>query len=103
MLGIFSYEFKKMNEDIIVCRCQEILLSQVEEAIHLGARNLNEIKKRTRAGMGLCQGRTCSSILEKIFQTYLGINLEDIEPFTARIPVRPVALANLGSDNDVTE
>ena len=41
----------------IVCRCEEISEGEILDAIHstLGARTLDGVKRRTRAGMGRCQ------------------------------------------------
>ncbi|MEM7736764.1 MAG: NAD(P)/FAD-dependent oxidoreductase [Deinococcota bacterium] len=44
----------------IVCRCEHISEGEINDAIHRGARTLDGLKFRTRAGMGLCQGGFCS-------------------------------------------
>lgn len=46
----------------IVCRCEKITEGEILEAIRrpLGATTLDGIKRRTRAGMGRCQGGFCS-------------------------------------------
>jgi len=51
----------------IVCRCEEISEGEVLDAIHrpLGAKSVDAVKRRTRAGMGRCQSGFCTSgILE---------------------------------------
>ena len=45
----------------IVCRCEYITEGEVVDAIQRGARSLDGIKFRTRAGMGRCQGGFCTS------------------------------------------
>lgn len=47
----------------IVCRCEQVTEAEIRDAIRrpLGARNVNAVKMRTRAGMGRCQGGFCQS------------------------------------------
>ncbi|MGQ9595626.1 MAG: (2Fe-2S)-binding protein, partial [Anaerolineae bacterium] len=48
-----------MNDDeIIICRCEEVTKGEILEAIRDGCDSVIWIKRKTRAGMGLCQGRT---------------------------------------------
>lgn len=84
-------------EDEIICRCEEITKKEIIEAIHNGASTVNEIKRWTRAGMGLCQGRTCRRLIERILSEYSGKSLKDITPSTYRQPVRPVKMGILES------
>lgn len=46
----------------IICRCEMITEGEIMDAIHrpLGARSLDGVKRRTRAGMGRCQAGFCS-------------------------------------------
>ncbi len=44
----------------ICCRCEQVSEGEVVDAIHAGARTLDGIKFRTRAGMGRCQGGFCT-------------------------------------------
>jgi NAD(P)H-nitrite reductase large subunit len=43
-----------MNDDVIVCRCEEVTLGEVRRAIREGAIDVHGVKLHTRAGMGLC-------------------------------------------------
>lgn len=47
------------DKDIIICRCEEITKGEIIQAIRDGATTVDGIKRMTRAGKGLCQGRTC--------------------------------------------
>ena len=84
------------DDDIIVCRCEEITLGEIKKAIREGARDVNGIKRRTRAGMGLCQGRTCEKLVQQIIKEEINKKAEDIEMTTYRPPARPVILGTLG-------
>ena len=81
------------DDDLIICRCEEITKGEIREAIRNGISTLNGIKRVTRAGMGLCQGQTCERLVSQILSQELGIKREQVEPTTARAPVRPVPIS----------
>ena len=81
-----------MNEDVVICRCEEVSAGEVRRAIQEGANSLAAIARHTRAGMGLCQGKTCNCLLARLLAAETGITLEEARPRTARPPVRPVPL-----------
>ena len=45
----------------VVCRCEMVTEGEIADAIDRGARTLDGLKFRTRAGMGRCQGGFCTS------------------------------------------
>lgn len=74
--------------EVFICRCEEVTEEDVLKAIERGARDLDGVKRLTRAGMGLCQGRTCSHLIRNILHRELGIEKENLEPCTTRPPLR---------------
>jgi glycerol-3-phosphate dehydrogenase len=62
----------------IVCRCEKVTEAEVVEAIRRGARTLDGIKFRTRAGMGRCQGGYCAIKVMRILKRETGIAFEKI-------------------------
>ena len=64
----------------IVCRCEHISEGEILDAIHrpLGARSLEGVKRRVRAGMGRCQGGFCSPRVMELLSRELDIPLEQI-------------------------
>lgn len=75
----------------IVCRCEEITLSQVERAIAEGYDTLEELKRHLRVGMGPCQGRTCLPLLARILARVTGRPLEQVFSIVSvRPPLTPV-------------
>ncbi len=46
----------KSDNDIIVCRCEDVTLGEVRKAIREGATTIDEVKRITRAGMALARG-----------------------------------------------
>ncbi len=79
-------------DDLVICRCEEITRAEIKDAIRNGMRTLNGIKRITRAGMGLCQGQTCQRLVAQILSEELGISAAEVDPTTARGPVRPLRL-----------
>ena len=59
----------------IICRCEQISEGEIVDAIHRvpGARSLDGVKRRVRAGMGRCQGGFCSPRVMEILSRELGI------------------------------
>ena len=80
------------GDDLVICRCEEITRKEIKDAIRNGIQTLNGVKRVTRAGMGLCQGQTCQQLVARILTEELGLNAADIDPTTARGPVRPLRL-----------
>lgn len=64
----------------IVCRCEMITEGEIMDAINrpLGARSLDGVKRRTRAGMGRCQAGFCSPKTMEIISRELGISQLEI-------------------------
>jgi len=85
-----------LDDDTLICRCEEVSLGEIREAIDRGATTLPELRRRTRAGMGLCQGRTCGTLVAQIIARRTGKSLEEILPATSRPPVRSVTVQELG-------
>ena len=78
------------EDNVVVCRCEEISKDVIAEAIREGYITVNEIRKRTRAGMGLCQGKTCGRLVRQIIEEKTGLSAESILPARTRPPVRPI-------------
>lgn len=64
----------------IVCRCEGVTEGEIVEAIHKnpGARDVDGVKRRTRSGMGRCQGGFCLPYVIEILSRELGVPFEEI-------------------------
>ncbi len=92
------------DDDMIICRCEEITKGEVRRAVHEGLRTTNEIKRWLRTGMGLCQGQTCQRNVQNIVARELGLSISDLGMITGRAPVRPVTIEVFANDvQDVKE
>ena len=78
------------DENLIICRCEEITKGEVIQAIREGYTTVNDIRKRTRSGMGFCQGKICEKLVQQIIGQYTEQEAKDIMPSRARPPVRPI-------------
>lgn len=64
----------------VVCRCEEITEGEIIEAIRRNppARDVDGVKRRTRAGMGRCQGGFCMPSVAELLSEELGVPFEDV-------------------------
>ena len=80
---------------IIVCRCEDVAIQDIRNAIAAGASTLNDLKRRTRGGMGLCQGAYCLQEMASLLAISLNVPLSSLSPMTMRPPVGGVTLTAL--------
>lgn len=78
-----------------VCRCEEIDRAAIEHAIAEGAATINDVKRRTRAGMGICQGIFCTRTIAEMIHQQAGVPLEELESMTERAPARLLPVSRL--------
>ncbi|MBC8059685.1 MAG: NAD(P)/FAD-dependent oxidoreductase [Clostridiaceae bacterium] len=59
----------------IVCRCEQVTEAEIMDALHrnIGIKSIDAIKRRTRAGMGTCQGNFCRTRVKAIISRELNI------------------------------
>lgn len=64
----------------IICRCETVTEGEIVDCINrpAGARNLDGVKRRTRAGMGRCQGGFCAPRVVEILSRELNIPMEEV-------------------------
>jgi NADPH-dependent 2,4-dienoyl-CoA reductase/sulfur reductase-like enzyme len=97
-----------LNDDAIVCRCEELTAGVVRAKISAGARDIDLLRAETRCGMGPCQGRNCVVTVARLIAENGAVTVPVALPaFRARPPARPLplgALANLtGLDPDASK
>lgn len=64
----------------VICRCETVTEGEILDAIRrpLGAKSLDGVKRRTRAGMGRCQAGFCSPRVMEILARELGVDQSEI-------------------------
>ncbi len=75
---------------VIVCRCEDVTLADVYDAIEKGYRDIESIKRYLRIGMGPCGGTHCIPIITRILAKKLGKNPEELFIPRHRPPLVPV-------------
>ena len=74
--------FIKENPDYgkIVCRCEQISEGEIRAAIRRNppAFDIDSVKRRTRSGMGRCQGGFCSPYVMRLIAEEQGMKMEDV-------------------------
>ena len=76
-------DLAKADDETMICRCERVSLGEIRRAIRSGMRDLNQLKAVTRAGMGACGSKTCSSMLLNIFRSE-GVDPKTVTAFTKR-------------------
>lgn len=79
-------------DETILCRCEHITAGQVRGAVKEGCLDINDIKTRTRAGMGPCQARMCAESIAGVMAAAMGALPEQAGMLSVRPPVRPISM-----------
>lgn len=87
----------------LVCRCEEVALSDVQTALDQGARDLQAVKLLTRLGMGPCQGRNCAPHVGMHLCHATGRTHEQVGRINPRPPLKPVTFGALAAMEGVSE
>ena len=85
----------KMEDKVIICRCEELTQADIRKAIKDGYKNPEEIKRMTRCGMGPCQGNTCRELVVREVAAATGKKIEEVEIVTYRPPVKPIKFKSM--------
>lgn len=94
-------EFKVQSDDnMIICRCEEITKGEIRKAVHDGMFTISEVRRFLRTGMGLCQGQTCEKLVKGIIARELGIPALELGPAVSRAPMRPIEMKILGNERE---
>ena len=88
------------DDDMIVCRCEEVTKGQIRQAVHDGMFTITEIRRYIRTGMGLCQGQTCAKLVKRIVANELKVSMDVLEPASSRAPMRPIEMEVFARENN---
>jgi len=81
--------------DTIVCRCEDVTMSELAQVMDGTDTALEPVKATTRVTMGRCQGRNCLATVTALVARARGVPTGDLARPRARPPARPVPLADL--------
>jgi sarcosine oxidase subunit beta len=87
-----------MRGKVVVCRCEDVTLDDVEHSLELGYADIEEVKRYTGFGTGPCQGKVCQCVVALLLAARTGAPARGIQPFTSRPPIAPIPLKLLARD-----
>lgn len=84
----------------LVCRCEDVTLHELEEAITRGHDDIESLKRYTGFGTGYCQGKSCVALCARLLTARGG---DATMPITPRPPYHPLPLAALAGLASIAE
>ena len=87
-----------MAGKVVLCRCEDVTLADLEHSVSRGYRDIEEVKRYTGFGTGPCQGKECLACVATALARLTGQPPEEIRPFTSRPPLAPTPLRLLAKD-----
>jgi NADPH-dependent 2,4-dienoyl-CoA reductase/sulfur reductase-like enzyme len=92
-----------LSDDTIVCRCEELTLSQLRDGMRSDGADIGALKRATRLGMGCCQGRYCAPVAARVLAESQGETVTDHSYFAPRVPIKPVSVAALQATQEALD
>lgn len=89
---------EEADDNLLVCRCEEVTKGQIRRAVHEGIFTIEEMRRYLRSGMGLCQGQTCGKLVKSIIASELKVAPSEVAYASSRAPMRPIEMCILGED-----
>ncbi len=90
---------KDNPEKIIVCRCADVTLKEIEDLLNQGIVDMDDIKRLSRAGMGQCQGKTCRNLIMGMVAGKMNITVDKVKESRYRPPAVAIPLDLLTEEN----
>ncbi len=81
----------------LLCPCEDVVVEELDEAVHEGFRGMEEIKRVTGAGTGLCQGRYCLPETLLLLSLFQGLPPQELGFITQRPPAWPTPVGGLAA------
>jgi sarcosine oxidase subunit beta len=81
-----------MSKKVILCRCEDVTLADVQRAVASGWSDLEEVKRYTGFGTGPCQGKECLRAVALAIAAASGRAPAAMHAFTTRPPLVPAEL-----------
>jgi hypothetical protein len=83
------------DDEVMVCRCEEVRAGALREMVALGCPGPNQAKSYLRCGMGPCQGRLCGPTVTAIIAAEISKAPDEIGYYRIRPPLKPLTLGEL--------
>lgn len=88
------------DDDTLICRCENVYFKKIKEIVNEGVPNIVTLKMETRAGMGDCQGKTCSSFVGEYLSYMTNLDPLDVGCIHPRFPIVPLQFGTLAKKKD---
>lgn len=85
--------FSQTPDETLLCRCESLTFGDLRHAMDEGAASIAVLKRRTRLGMGRCQGRVCTAVAARLLAERSGP--AQLPIFAPRLPIKPFPAAAL--------
>ena len=89
------YQTELATPDTLICRCERVRLSDLDAAVEDGNATIGMLKRRTRLGMGPCQGRYCAPVAAAMLERRTGTRVDEFSLFAPRVPIKPVRVGDI--------
>lgn len=89
------YQSELATSKTIICRCENVDMETIEKVLNDGTPSIGDVKRRTRLGMGRCQGRYCAPVIASILSERQGRALDEFALFAPRAPIKPIRIADI--------
>lgn len=97
LMYVGDNRIENLADNVVLCRCEDVTVGQVREAIRSGAVEANQVKHFTRLGMGPCQARFCGPNLAALLRQTVSL-APGQERLTPRSPIRPVPVPDMAGE-----
>ncbi|PKK99202.1 MAG: (2Fe-2S)-binding protein [Tenericutes bacterium HGW-Tenericutes-2] len=87
------------KKDIIICRCEDVSLEQIEKAFEKGYDTFEDLKRLLRVGMGPCQANTCGHLAQREIAKHTKTPIQDVPVHKVRPLVLGVPLGKIAEDH----
>ena len=81
------------DEETIICRCLNVTVSELHSEVIKDVESAGAVKRITRAGMGKCQGRYCSPVVQELLSTEYKIEVDEFSGFAPQVPIKPTPIS----------
>ncbi len=82
-----------LSDDTIVCRCEDVPLGAVRRRLEAGTTTIRRLRSILRVGMGRCQGRFCTPVLDRLVTDAIDRAPTRSDVFRPRPPAKPVPIS----------
>jgi NADPH-dependent 2,4-dienoyl-CoA reductase/sulfur reductase-like enzyme len=86
------------EDEVIVCRCEEVTAGELRHFVKLGCLGPNQAKSFGRCGMGPCQGRLCGLTVTEVIADARDVAPATVGYYRIRPPIKPLTLGELAGE-----